>query len=82
MKKDIDKEIEEIIGQMKCPKDFSCYRSGFKELCKAKDIGIEGYLECLEKNPMKCKFAMSFGVLFVCKCPLRYYLAQNSEHQK
>ena len=33
-----DKEIEEIIGQMKCLKDFRCYESRFEVLCKGKDI--------------------------------------------
>jgi hypothetical protein len=32
-----DKEIE-IIGQMKCLKDFICYQSTFEVLCKGKDI--------------------------------------------
>lgn len=36
-----DKEIKEIIGHLKCPKDFNCYKSGFDVLCKAKDVGIE-----------------------------------------
>ena len=38
-----DKEIEEIIGQMKCPKDFRCYQCGLEVLCKAKDIGMESF---------------------------------------
>ena len=77
MTDDFDKEIENIIGQMKCPKDFRCYKSGFKKLCKARDFGIENYLECLEENPEECKFAMAFGAFHICKCPLRYYLAKN-----
>ena len=38
-----DKEIEEIIGQMKCPKDFKCQKLAFNVLCKAKDIGMESF---------------------------------------
>ena len=78
----IKKEIEEIIGQMKCPQNFSCYKSGFKELCKARDFGIEGYLECLENIPLKCKFAIAYGTLYFCKCPLRYYLEKNGKGDK
>ena len=77
MTDEFDKEIESLIGQMKCPKNFRCYRAGSRELCKARDFGVENYLECLEKNPQECKFAMAFGVFYVCKCPLRYYLAMN-----
>ena len=79
---DIEREIEEIIGQMKCPKDFRCYKSGFKELCRARDFGIENYLECLDKNPQECKFAMEYGILYICKCPLRYYLVKHSKCDK
>ena len=56
-----DKEIEEIIGQMKCPKDFRCYQSGLEVLCKAKDIGLDTYLECMEVYPQECRFSVAFG---------------------
>jgi hypothetical protein len=71
------KQIEEIIGQLKCPKDFKCYKSGFEVLCKAKDIGIESFLECLEETPFACKFAVPFGGLYYCQCPLRVYVAKK-----
>jgi hypothetical protein len=74
MEKNIKSKIEEIIAGMKCPKDFICYTSGFKKLCSAKDIGIESYLECLEKKPKSCKFSVSFGLMHLCQCPLRGYL--------
>ena len=54
MSKDFEEhkeEIEKIIDRITCPKDFKCYKSGFENLGKARDIGIEGYVECLEKNP-------------------------------
>lgn len=34
-------EIENIIDELECPKDFECYKSGFDVLCKAKDIGLD-----------------------------------------
>ncbi len=77
MTDDFEKEIEGIIGQMKCPKGFICYKSGFKKLCKARDFGIENYLECLEDDPQDCKFSIAYGELHFCKCPLRYYLVKN-----
>ncbi len=78
----IKKEIEEIIGRMECPKDFQCYRSGFKILCKARDFGIENYLECLEDDPQECNFSILYGKLHFCECPLRYYLARNAKKDK
>lgn len=35
MDEESKKEIEQIIGEMKCPEDFKCYRSGFEHICKA-----------------------------------------------
>ena len=77
MEDKLKREIEEIIGQMKCPKDFICYRSGFKELCKARDFGIENYLQCLEDEPQGCKFVIFYGDMRFCECPLRYYLIKS-----
>lgn len=77
MQQDSDKQIEEIIGQMKCPKDFRCWKSGLAVLCKARDIGQESFLECLEENPQECKFSLSFGYSYFCQCPLRVYIAKE-----
>jgi hypothetical protein len=71
------KEIEEILGDLKCPKDFECYKSGLKVLCRAKDIGLEQFLECLEEEPIWCKFSFSFGNSYLCKCPLRVFIAKK-----
>ncbi|MBW2175135.1 MAG: hypothetical protein JRF64_11155 [Deltaproteobacteria bacterium] len=72
------KEIERIIGQMQCSKDFECYESGFETLCKAKDVGMESYLSCLEEHPFECKFLVGFfGDRYYCECPLRIYIAKK-----
>ena len=54
---DIRQKIEEILGQMKCPKRFKCAENGLDQLCQARDVGLDKYLECLEDNPTQCKFA-------------------------
>ena len=69
--------IEEIIGQFKCSKDFECYKSGFENLCKAEDVGMDSYLHCLEEDPVECKFSVIlFGDRYYCECPLRIYIAK------
>ncbi|MCP4368088.1 MAG: hypothetical protein GY797_08285 [Deltaproteobacteria bacterium] len=68
------KKIKEIMAGMQCPLDFRCAKSGFERLCKAKDFGLESYLECLEENPYDCNFALPFGHSYFCQCPLRVYL--------
>ena len=77
VKEDIKREIEEIIGGIQCPKDFLCCKAGLDNLCKAKDIGIESFLECLEKEPQDCKFSLFYGYSYFCQCPLRIYLAKK-----
>jgi hypothetical protein len=68
MKEKDRKKIEEMMAGMKCPKGFKCSASGFEQLCKANDFGLEGYLDCLEKNPRTCPFAISFGHGHLCHC--------------
>ncbi len=77
MEAEIKQRIEELIGQMKCPKDFTCAKEGFTRLCRAKDIGLDTYLECLEDTPRHCKFALSFGKAYFCECPLRVFVAKQ-----
>lgn len=77
MEEALKKEIEEIICHLKCSKDFKCYKSGFDALCKAKDIGVESYLVCLDEQPEDCPFSLSFGYGHLCKCPLRVYIAKR-----
>jgi hypothetical protein len=60
MKEEDRKKIEEIMAGMKCPKGFSCAESGFTRLCKARDFGLDNYLECLEEDPSRCSFAVPF----------------------
>jgi hypothetical protein len=71
------KRIEEIINGMNCPKDFLCYKSSFTNLCQAKDIGIESFVECFEKLSRKCSFALPFAKIHLCQCPLRVFLVKE-----
>lgn len=73
-------KIEQITADMNCPKDFECYKSGFDNLCKAKDNGIDGYAACLEDDiNCNCGFRIRFGHGVLCHCPLRVYVAKNIE---
>lgn len=71
------KQIEQIIGSMKCSKDFECFKSGFQKLCKVNVIGDGKVVECSPENRGKCEFRFSFLGNSLCKCELRYYIARN-----
>ncbi len=77
MKKAYQAKIEEIVGEMSCPKKFRCAEAGFENMCKAEDYGHDRYLECLEDSPEDCPFALSFVNGFFCQCPLRVFVAQK-----
>jgi hypothetical protein len=73
------KKIEELASGLNCSKDFICYKSGLEKLCKARDFGMEEYIDCLEETPEKCEFSLSFGTGHLCTCPVRIYIAKNLE---
>ncbi len=71
------KKVEEIRRSINCPKGFRCTRTDCGRLCAAKDIGLEHFLVCMEKEPRDCPYAMSFGDQYFCTCPLRVFLAKS-----
>jgi len=77
MDEKIRQKAVEIIGQMECGKGFECAKGGFEHLCKVKDFGLDGYVECLEDHFPPCEFALPFGYVYFCKCPLRVFLAKK-----
>ena len=77
IQQNIQEDVEEIIDGLKCPKDFSCYTSEFKSLCRARDVGLESFIACLASDSIECKFSIQFGGLIFCQCPLRVYIAKN-----
>lgn len=72
-----DNKIQEIMRSIQCHRDFECYRSGFKNLCKAGIVGDAKLVECLEEKAKTCEFGFTFGLGYICKCPLRHYIAKN-----
>ena len=70
------KDLEEKINTLKCPYDFMCSKSRFKDLCDAQDIGMESFIVCLDKTKEGCVFSISLAGLKFCRCPLRVYLAK------
>ena len=70
-------QIEKIRAGMDCPKGFICCESGFVDMCKAKDLGLEDYVDCLADAPGGCRFSLPFGAGHLCQCPLRVYVAKK-----
>jgi len=77
MDKATRKKIQKIIDGMSCPKNFKCADNPVENLCRAKDLGLKSYLDCLEGRPSACPFAEPFGFGYFCKCPLRVFLSKE-----
>jgi hypothetical protein len=77
MKEEHRRALENIIPEVSCPKLLQCYYTGLEVLCKARDIGLQALVECIEENPDKCPFSVSLGGMRICKCPIRVYIAKN-----
>lgn len=68
-------EIEKIIDNMKCNRNFACYKSGFKN---AKDVSLESFVECSHKrHAWQCDYSFIFGAAYLCKCPFRVYVIKR-----
>jgi len=74
---DNNKALQEIIDDLRCPKEFKCYTSGLQKLCKSRDVGLESVLLCLEEKAKECTFSVQFGDDYFCYCPLRVYIAKK-----
>ena len=77
LKRKIEEDIGEIIHDLKCPRDFTCYSSNFKKVRRVKDVGLDSFVACLAPEATECKFSIQFGGLIFCQCPLRVYIAKN-----
>jgi hypothetical protein len=73
----LNTKIRKLVNTLECTKNFICYRSKFKGLCSAKDIGLQSYLLCMEKDPQKCDFSFFFIDEYLCKCPIRICIAKE-----
>jgi seryl-tRNA synthetase len=72
-------ELTKIIGALRCPKNYHCYRTKYKELCKAELVGKLKIVHCLEEDSQGCIFSLLYKDAYYCQCPLRNYIAEKIE---
>ncbi|MBN2137400.1 MAG: hypothetical protein JW720_06315 [Sedimentisphaerales bacterium] len=70
-------QIRRIISNMKCSKGFECYKSGFKRLCKIRNVNDGKVIECSPENTFPCEFRFEFMSKRFCKCQLRHFIART-----
>lgn len=75
MKQEYVQRIEELLKD--CPKRLKISKPEFGIPCKTKDMGLELFFECLEKNPYKCRSHLRYGNFALCRCPVRISIAKE-----
>jgi len=76
MEQTVIQQIEKAMPGLKLLEDCKSYKPGFGFTCKAKDIGLDSYVECLEEDSHRCPFSMSYADAYYCTSPARVYVAK------
>jgi hypothetical protein len=76
MEKENLSKILDIIKKSQCPHGCRCFKVTPDKLCKAKRMGVDSLLECLEARPDDCVFAFPFGGSYFCRCTTRLEIAK------
>ncbi len=50
--------------------------------CRAMDVGVSGFAECLCEGPNNCAYALPFGYAFLCHHPRMSEIIANTEKEK
>ena len=50
--------------------------------CRATDIGISDFAECLRGGPNSCEYALPFGYAFLCHHPQMKEILENTRKAK
>ena len=78
---EIDREqesrIKALMAKTDCSKDFKCYKSGFKDLCKVEHLSSANMFLCLDKEGWVCEFALFSGDRCFCRCQVRKEIASE-----
>ncbi len=50
--------------------------------CRAEDIGVSGFAECLCSGPNSCAYALPFGYAFLCQHPRMGEIVDKTERDR
>ncbi len=50
--------------------------------CRAEDIGVSGFAECLCSGPNNCAYALPFGYAFLCQHPRMGEIVDKTERER
>ena len=80
MAENYEKDINEIIAAMECPRDFACYKSDLNPRCEVKDVELANHLEIAGECDYCCEYFVASNGVRYCKCPLCVYRTKKLGH--
>jgi hypothetical protein len=69
-------QIEQTMPELEVLVECKRYMRGFGFSCKARDVLLDSYVECLEKDSNSCPFSMSYAGTYYCTSSARFYFAK------
>jgi hypothetical protein len=73
-------EVEEASYGSELLEDCQWYMPRFGFTCEAKDIGLDSYVMCLERDSSRCPFSVTYARSYYCKCSLRINKVKKARH--
>jgi hypothetical protein len=75
---DIQRLEKDAVGP-RLPEDCRYYKPGVGFDCKTRDVGLDSYVECLEKGSFSCPFSVQYAYTYYCSCRVRVIMAKKFE---
>ena len=67
----------ELLDGVACGHGHRCAHDDLADVCRARDLGLENYVDCLSESPRDCEYSLSLGHGHLCRCPARIFLAKH-----
>ncbi len=77
MNNELINKLNLLKEQTNCSKKHQCLVGSPEELCFVKYHAKADLMECLDGQSNICKFSIAFSETFICRCPLRKFVAIN-----
>lgn len=68
--------LERAMSGPRLLEDCRYFKPGVGFKCKARDVGLDSYVECLEIDSYTCPFSLSYTYTFYCLCRARVLITK------
>jgi hypothetical protein len=71
------KHLEGVLPRSRLLEGCKYYKFGVGFTCKAKDVGLDAYVECLQRDSFLCSFSLSYAHKYYCTSRSRVFMARE-----